>query len=62
MDKAKLQLRMIEKIRMEMYSLAAKHGLSSSEVIAASQKLDRALNEYNRMLGLYDVQKLMKNV
>ncbi|HLQ70709.1 MAG TPA: aspartyl-phosphate phosphatase Spo0E family protein [Bacillota bacterium] len=45
MDKSSLLLK-IEQCRIDMYSLAQKHGLSSNEVIRASRRLDCLLNEY----------------
>ncbi|HLR02241.1 MAG TPA: aspartyl-phosphate phosphatase Spo0E family protein [Virgibacillus sp.] len=44
-----LTLHKIERCREEMVSLAEKHGLSSDEVIHASIRLDRLLNEYHRL-------------
>lgn len=49
-DIVHLKLETIEKLRQEMYSLAEAKGISAVEVLIASQRLDVALSEYNRIL------------
>ncbi len=39
----------MERLRKEMYRLAAEKGLAHKDVVRVSQKLDVYLNEYNKL-------------
>ncbi len=49
LDRAKQVLARLEELRTELERLVAEKGLEHPEVLALSQQIDEALNEYNRL-------------
>ncbi len=49
LDKAKQLLARMEELRAALELLVAERGLEHPDVLALSQQIDEALNEYNRL-------------
>ncbi|MCA1064478.1 aspartyl-phosphate phosphatase Spo0E family protein (plasmid) [Rossellomorea sp. AcN35-11] len=44
----------IENARREMFLISKKYPLTSSEVVTASQKLDRLMNKHSKLNHVYE--------
>ena len=52
LDRAKQALARLEELRARLEGLVMEKGLDHPDVLALSQQIDEALNEYNRLTAL----------